>query len=481
MPAGSRDARTRSDSAATGPACGWNTGTARRISSEARTSVAWPPPHFATASRTIPARASFHRPAEARRDRPASHGRPRLLPCAGSSRRRRGRPSVRRRSSREALFDPAKGATSERLPKARRNRRLNSTLVSESAGSAAQANRAEPRPIRRIPRGAAWWLVCRRQPPPKTRPVRFPANGPRRRLRRWFPSLRPSIGGFEYPKRHGLTSVDSVSGQGSTLNDTSVSRPSVPQLPAISLTRSSPVTFFITRPPFLTNSPDPLTKRTPSRLSRAAPAEMRRDPEMLAAASAPIVGEPFLPVSPRQSPGSKASICPVSASAASISAIGVPARAVSTSSPGLYSLMPLSPAVERMRSAAKAARCRAWCRPPAISSVVPLPAASRTNSAASASEAGSNRSFGHGFTRLSHVEVEREDLGRIHQPARIEGGTHAHLLVQIGLGELVQHQVALFDADAVFAGQTSAGIDAELQDFHPAASAFAASSGSLTL
>ena len=39
------------------------------------------------------------------------------------------------------------------------------------------------------------------------------------------------------------------------------------------------MTFFITRPPVLTTSPRPLTKRTPSRLSRAAPALMRRGPE----------------------------------------------------------------------------------------------------------------------------------------------------------------------------------------------------------
>ena len=54
----------------------------------------------------------------------------------------------------------------------------------------------------------------------------------------------------------------------------------------MSFTRSSPVTFFITRPPDFTASPRPLTKRTPMRLSRAAPAMIRRGPEMFAAATA---------------------------------------------------------------------------------------------------------------------------------------------------------------------------------------------------
>ena len=53
------------------------------------------------------------------------------------------------------------------------------------------------------------------------------------------------------------------------------------------------MTFFITRPPDLTTSPRPLTKRTPIRLSRAAPAMMRRGPEMFMAATAPMVGSPL--------------------------------------------------------------------------------------------------------------------------------------------------------------------------------------------
>ena len=60
----------------------------------------------------------------------------------------------------------------------------------------------------------------------------------------------------------------------------------------MSFTRSRPVTFFMTRPPDFTASPRPLTKRTPIRLSRAAPAMMRRGPDRFAAATAPMVGSP---------------------------------------------------------------------------------------------------------------------------------------------------------------------------------------------
>ncbi len=69
----------------------------------------------------------------------------------------------------------------------------------------------------------------------------------------------------------------------------------MPWAPAISFTRSRPVTFFITRPPDLIASPRPLTKRTPIRLSRAAPALIRRGPELLIDATAPMVGSPVVP------------------------------------------------------------------------------------------------------------------------------------------------------------------------------------------
>src|SRR5216683_1739217 len=57
-----------------------------------------------------------------------------------------------------------------------------------------------------------------------------------------------------------------------------------------------------------------------------------------------------------------------------------------------------------------------------------------------------------------------EDLARIEQVVGIEGAFHAHLLVEIDLGELLAHQVALLDADAVLAGQHAADAHAEPED-----------------
>ncbi len=57
-----------------------------------------------------------------------------------------------------------------------------------------------------------------------------------------------------------------------------------------------------------------------------------------------------------------------------------------------------------------------------------------------------------------------EHLARIEQVVGIEGALHAHLLVEVDLGELHVHQVALLDADAVLAGQHAADPHAEPQD-----------------
>jgi hypothetical protein len=94
------------------------------------------------------------------------------------------------------------------------------------------------------------------------------------------------------------------------------------------------VTFFMTRPPDVTASPCPLTKRTPIRLSRAAPAMMRRGPETFAAATAPMLGVPVEPSRTRWSIGSNGNCWPRSARVATISDSGVPARAAMTSSAG---------------------------------------------------------------------------------------------------------------------------------------------------
>ncbi len=58
----------------------------------------------------------------------------------------------------------------------------------------------------------------------------------------------------------------------------------------------------------------------------------------------------------------------------------------------------------------------------------------------------------------------RKHFSRIEQPLRVEGAFQALLLVQINLAEHLAHEVALFDADAMFAGQHAAEFDAAAQD-----------------
>ena len=169
-----------------------------------------------------------------------------------------------------------------------------------------------------------------RAPPPSTAAGRCAAP----LVSKGEPTAAQSASTARPSSRPGRTSVAERSGIGSTLKVTSVRNPSVPQEPAISFTRSSPVTFFITRPPDFIASPRPLTKRTPMRLSRAAPAMIRRGPEMFAAATAPMVGSPVEPRRTRWSAGSKGSCWPLSASVRTTSDSGVPARAAMTSSAG---------------------------------------------------------------------------------------------------------------------------------------------------
>ena len=57
-----------------------------------------------------------------------------------------------------------------------------------------------------------------------------------------------------------------------------------------------------------------------------------------------------------------------------------------------------------------------------------------------------------------------EHLAGIEQVVGIEGAFHAHLLVEIDLGELLAHQVALLDADTVLAGQHAAHLHAKPQN-----------------
>src|SRR3546814_4115017 len=54
-------------------------------------------------------------------------------------------------------------------------------------------------------------------------------------------------------------------------------------------------------------------------------------------------------------------------------------------------------------------------------------------------------------------------LARIEQQFGIERAFQALLLLEIGLGEHHGHQIALFDADSMFAGKDAADLDAQLQ------------------
>src|SRR4051812_44948764 len=58
----------------------------------------------------------------------------------------------------------------------------------------------------------------------------------------------------------------------------------------------------------------------------------------------------------------------------------------------------------------------------------------------------------------------REHFPWIEQPVRIEGAFEAQLLIEVGLAEHHRHQVALFDADTVLAGEHAADFDAKLED-----------------
>src|SRR5256885_9555667 len=58
----------------------------------------------------------------------------------------------------------------------------------------------------------------------------------------------------------------------------------------------------------------------------------------------------------------------------------------------------------------------------------------------------------------------REQLARVAELLRVEGAAHAAHRLDVGFGEHFAHEVALFDADAVLAGDVAAGADAELED-----------------
>ena len=132
----------------------------------------------------------------------------------------------------------------------------------------------------------------------------------------------------------GMTSVASASGLGASLIVASVRTPSVPCAPQLSLVRSRPVTFFITRPPQRIVSARPLTSLKPSTPSRTAPALGRRGPARLVATIPPSVGSSPQSQSGPGRIGSNGNIWPCSAIAASIASILVPAFAQSVISAG---------------------------------------------------------------------------------------------------------------------------------------------------
>src|SRR5207248_11717595 len=58
----------------------------------------------------------------------------------------------------------------------------------------------------------------------------------------------------------------------------------------------------------------------------------------------------------------------------------------------------------------------------------------------------------------------RKHFSGIEQALRVEGAFQPLLLVEIDLRKHLAHQIALFDADAVLAGQNAAEFDAAAQD-----------------
>src|SRR6266699_4440461 len=179
--------------------------------------------------------------------------------------------------------------------------------------------------------------------------------------------------------------------------------------------------------------------------------------------------------------GSKASCWPLAARSASISASGVPAFAESTSSSGSYRVTPVSAERSSVRSVC-AGRPIARFEPcPTISTV--LPSASAHGTAASTSLAsrgwtvsaiaGSEpRNIRKRYPPGVHVHApelgaavqRRKHLARVEQTLVVEGAFEPLLLLEVSLGEHGRHQVALFHAHPVLAGEHAADLDAKLED-----------------
>src|SRR6516162_7726872 len=108
---------------------------------------------------------------------------------------------------------------------------------------------------------------------------------------------------------------------------------------------------------------------------------------------------------------------------------------------------------------------RAACTGRSMPSLVPLPAmASGSFACAAATTAAATAASSVGASASLNGLCQREHLVRVQQPPRVERLLDAALLRELVRAELHRHQLALFHADAVLAGQAAAHLDAQRQD-----------------
>ncbi len=132
----------------------------------------------------------------------------------------------------------------------------------------------------------------------------------------------------------------------------------------------------------------PFTARTPITWSRIAPQATRRGPERFAATTPPKVCGANVPNKAEKSGGSAMICWFFAATAASISAIGVPARAERMSSCGEYSVIPENARVDSVLAAWIGRNRPDLVALPQISSGSPSACAARTRSTIPASLSG---------------------------------------------------------------------------------------------